>query len=418
MTKSLRILLVNHFPLEGSGSGTYTRNLAVELMKRGHALRVIAPDHAAPVGLPFAVDTIRCRADGARAIEQRVAAGLGSTPVEAAPDLPFNFPCFTTHPRSRTTFGQLSDREIESYLEAFRRAVGRALAEFHPDIIHSQHLWIGTVAALESGVPVVVTSHGTDLMGLLQDPRGAEHAHDAGRRAKRVIAVSAYVAERVEQRLGVERERIRVIWNGFDPEVFRVVPVDRRALLKRHGLPEDGRLLILYMGKLARFKGTDVLLRAAARYGPVLEGAMTLIVGEGEMEPELRSLKAELSLGSVHFLGHQTIDEVVRMYNAADLAVVPSRGEPFGLVALEAMACGPPVVATRAGGLADFVHDAVGGLVPVDDPEALANRIVAEIRGGCKVRKGPLAASYALQGFSWSAQVAKIEAVYREILVE
>ncbi|MBI1850874.1 MAG: glycosyltransferase [Planctomycetes bacterium] len=403
MNAPLRIIVVNHFPLEGSGSGTYVRSIAAELHRRGHAVRVIAPDHDLPRGYPFEVDTIRFRRDG-------------DGPAEGV--IPFNFPCFTTHPRSQVKFADLSDSQLTQYREAFRVAITAAVRAHRPDVLHGQHLWIATGAAARTGIPLVATCHGTDLLGLDGDPRGRGDAEEAARGARRVLAVSSWVAERVQERLSVLRERVVIVRNGFDPSVFRVVPVDRADLLQRHGLPREPRRLVLFMGKLARFKGANVLLEAAARYERLLPDTVTLLAGEGEMRDELRSNRDRLGLKNVHLLGHQTIEEVVRMYNAADLVVVPSLDEPFGLVALEALACGTPVVGTRAGGLVDFIDDSVGGLVPPNDPDALAARIVEEIRGECKSRKGPVAARVAHDSYTWSAQVGKIEAVYREVLHE
>jgi glycosyltransferase involved in cell wall biosynthesis len=404
--RRLRVLLVNHFPLEGSGSGTYVRSVAADLVRRGHRVRVVAPDHEPPSGYPFEVDTIRFRPEGAVAPRREARDG----------SLPFDFPCFTTHPRSRRTFESLSDEELAAYRSAFRDAIHRAIDGLAPDVVHGQHLWIASAIAGESSVPLVATSHGTDLIGLDRDPRGLEDARRAAKAARRILAVSTWVARAVVERLSADPRNVRVVWNGIDPAVFRVVPVDRADLLRRHGLPAHYRRVVLYMGKLAWFKGTDVLLAAAARYRSRLADAATLIVGEGEMRDDLVRQKAALGLEDVHLLGHQTLEEIVRMYSAADLAVVPSRGEPFGLVALEAMACGTPVVATRAGGLPDFIDDRLGGLVPEGDAGALADRIVREIEEECKERKGPVCARHVLENFTWSAQVDRIEAVYREVL--
>jgi glycosyltransferase involved in cell wall biosynthesis len=99
----------------------------------------------------------------------------------------------------------------------------------------------------------------------------------------------------------------------------------------------------------------------------------------------------ELKLKNIHFLGHKSQDDVA--YNVADVSVVPSRVEPFGLVAIEAMACGTPVVATNAGGLPDFVTEEVGILVKMDDHEGLAYAILEEIRANAELTKGKKAGS-------------------------
>jgi len=123
-----------------------------------------------------------------------------------------------------------------------------------------------------------------------------------------------------------------------------------------------------------------------------------------------------LGLKGVHFLGHQPQPMVAEILNSADISTIPSRVEPFGLVAVEALACGTPVVATNEGGLPDFVDERVGALVDIDDATALANAIISEIQSNSKEVKGPFAAAYALKDFSWSGQVDKMIDIYEEAL--
>jgi len=136
----MKILMPNHFPLQGSGSGIYTLNVAGELVKAGHEVLVIVPDHTETTGYPFPVKTI-----------------LFSDGENEDAELDFNFPCFTTHPRSTTTFYDLSDEQLAAYVEAWQHAIDEAIAEFQPDVIHAHHVWVTPYVADLTGLPYIAT---------------------------------------------------------------------------------------------------------------------------------------------------------------------------------------------------------------------------------------------------------------------
>ena len=127
----------------------------------------------------------------------------------------------------------------------------------------------------------------------------------------------------------------RLILNGFDESIFNLKPVSRKEVLASFGLPDAGNV-VSFVGKLAHFKGVDLLLKAAKIYEEEVEDVMTLIVGHGELYDELNNLRRSLGLKHVYLLGHQHQEKVADIYNIADVSTVPSRKEPFGLVAIEA----------------------------------------------------------------------------------
>ncbi len=397
----MRVLIPNHFPLEGSGSGIYTQNVARELVKKGHHALAICPDHDVRGGYPFDVETILFTPDE------------GAAPGKDR--LPFNFPCFTTHPRSSTTYADLDAAQRAAYVDAFQRAIDAAVETWKPDVIHAMHLWVTTYAATKTRVPTVATAHGTDLMGFQRYPDWQELALEGVGRSKAVIAISHQVADDAMDLYAIPETKIRLIMNGFDESVFHPMALDRKDVLRAFGI-EPPPALIIFVGKLARFKGVDVLLDAAAVYEAALPGVMTLIIGDGELHDELLSQAESLQLKHVRFMGQHPQAEIARLLNVADVSVVPSRVEPFGLVAVEALACGTPVIATDAGGLVDFVDDRVGWLVDVGDAGQLARAVIESIETHGKRTKGRVAAGYASQHFSWSQQVDKMLAVYHEVL--
>jgi len=395
----MRVLLINHFPLEGSGSGIYTQNVADVLLKLGHEVMVIAPDHKQVTNKDFLVRSI-----------------IFSNGVNKNFHLPFNFPCFTTHPFSNTTFYELTDTQISDYTNTFLDFIYKAKEDFNPDIIHAQHLWVSSYCAKKTGIPFCTTCHGTDLIGFRKGKRYRNMTIDAVKSASFIIAISNQVKKDILNLFDISDKKIKVISNGFNSDIFRIKEIDRQKILNELGLPIDVEKVICFVGKLTYFKGVDVLIKAASIYEKVLDNTITLIVGYGELYEKLINLTKKLNLERFYFLGHHNQDIVSRIYNLADLAVVPSRGEAFGLVAIEALACGTPVIGTINGGLQDFLNEEVGALVKQDSPEDLAKKIIKEIKSDSKSKKGKLAAKYALENFSWNKNVKKLIDIYKKVI--
>lgn len=395
----MRILLINHFPLEGSGSGIYTQNVADVLLKLGHEVVVIAPDHKQVTNKDFLVRSI-----------------IFSNGVNKNFHLPFNFPCFTTHPFSNTTFYELTDTQISDYTNTLLDFIYKAKEDFNPDIIHAQHLWISSYCAKKTGIPFCTTCHGTDLIGFRKGKRYRNMTIDAVKSASFIIAISNQVKKDILNLFDISDKKIKVISNGFNSDIFRIKEIDRQKLLNELGLPLEVGKVICFVGKLTHFKGVDVLIKAASIYEKVLDNVITLIVGYGELYDELVNLANEMGLKRFYFLGHHDQNVVSKIYNLADLAVVPSRGEAFGLVAIEALACGTPVIGTINGGPQDFLNEEVGALVKQDSPEDLAKKIIKEIKSDSKSKKGKLAAKYALENFSWRKNVKELIDIYKKVI--
>jgi glycosyltransferase involved in cell wall biosynthesis len=347
----MRILILNHFPLEGSGSGIYTKNLARELSEMGHTVKVVFPE----------IEEVSFEAFESRVI-------LFKGPNTVNPEFDYNFPCFTSHPRSVKTYYDLSQSELEGYVQKFVDVTKEEVENFKPDVIHAQHLWITPYAASLTDVPYIVTAHGTDLKGFVKDERYHKYALEGAKHASKVITISDQVDAEVTQLYGVPEEKKSLVLNGYDENLFKVKGLDRQTVLNDFNLSDEPDHIVSFAGKLTHFKGVDVLLKAVKIYDQAIKGnVLTLIAGNGELYEELNLMKKSLRLENVRFLGHINQTQLVDLYNIADVSTVPSRTEPFGLVAIEALACGTPVVGTNQGGLPDFLIDEVGTLVPVDD---------------------------------------------------
>lgn len=420
----MNILILNHFPLEGSGSGVYTENLAKALVQSGHNVMVLIPEtkpvDTRPEG--FTTQIVRFR-EAPTVIQSATTLKTDTTKlahIDPPVDLEFPFPCFTSHPRSHQTFYALNVEEVAQYRAVFKKKISEIIETFHPHVIHVNHLWILADLAAETGVPYVVTSHGTDIFGFKKDERYRAAALRGAAAAGGVITISEQVDQDVSTIFKVGRERRHLIHNGCDTTMFFKRSISRKVLLETLGIKEVTSYLVCFAGKFAHFKGIDVLLHAAALYESHENGAkiMTVIAGDGALREALMSIYKALDLKHVYFVGHLTQNTLAELYSISDAFVIPSRGEPFGLVALEAMACGAPVVGTDQGGLKDFIDESVGILVPVDDPEALSGAIEKTLkRPASEKRARSLACQqYVKAQFSWDGVAKKTALIYEKIL--
>ena len=278
-------------------------------------------------------------------------------------DLDFNFPCFTTHPRSLNTYYNISDEQVKEYVQIFVKVTKEVGADFKPDIIHAQHLWVTPYAALKSGIPYVVTVHGTDLMGFKKDNRYHNYALEGAENAAKIITISRQVHTDTLELYKLPEKKMKLNPNGFDDNMFRPKSITKKEISEKFGIDTIPEKLVSFVGKFTDFKGIDILIKAARKVTDEIPEVVFALAGDGQLMTEMKQLSAELKLDNVYFLGHQTQEDVASLYSAADVSVVPSRIEPFGLVAIEALGCGTPVVATNAGGLPDFINNKVGQLV-------------------------------------------------------
>jgi len=311
--------------------------------------------------------------------------------------------------------------EFVDGVEAFRIARG-----IDYDLVHG-HYWLSGAAGLTLrerwGVPFVQMFHTLGRLkndatrnGVEREPdlRIAEEARIVGA-ADRIVAATVVERAHLVSHYGADASRIAVIPCGVDTELF--APGDQAAARAALGL--DARPRLLYVGRLAPIKGLETLLDGMARLHAAGNRAQLCIVGGDADEPldghegELRARLSHLDLGdAVTFVGPQPQERLRTWYVAADATVLPSYYESFGMVALEAMACGSPVIASRVGGLQTTVRDRVTGvLVPEYDPAGLADTL------GRVLDDADLRWRLGREGVRWAAQhrwPCVAEAVCRE----
>lgn len=388
----MRVLLMNHFPLQGSGSGVYTVNIARALVRKGHEVCIIMPENEVLAELD--VDGIRLHP-----------VYFDSCSADA---LDFDFPCFTTHPRSVMTFYELDDAQVAAYEGAFRAAIEDEIAAFDPDVIHCGHIWLQASYAADYGIPLIITAHGTDLIGFQKSERFREQARKAFDTADAIITISKDSTALVNKLFG-EPEKVHLVRNGYDPTVFYPDESSVAEVLTRFDIDGDYDDIVSFAGKFVHFKGIDILLNAAALYER--DGVATIIAGDGELFGEMTALAKELGLRHVHFVHNQPHDVLRHLYSCATVSLLTSRNEPFGLVAIEALACGAPVIASDEGGPLDIITPEVGLLFQSENPEDLAREVQLVLDGDIDFDREEIA-RYALENYSQDVSIDELIALY------
>ncbi len=330
---------------------------------------------------------------------------------------------------------------LASYIPDFVQGVERFAADkgITYDAIHS-HYWLSGVAAeaLRTGwgIPFVQMFHTLGEMknrvARSPEEREGEYRLMGESRviqsADRIIAATLAEQAQLQFLYRANTAKVDIIPPGVDTSRFYPIsPDEAKAVI---GIPASERML-LFVGRIEPLKGLDTLMRALAsmRARGILEVCphyLAIIGGDPDASPEemttemarLQALSQELGIGDlVLFLGKRSQDSLAYYYSAAEMVIVPSHYESFGMVALEAMACGTPVVASSVGGLAFLVQDGVTGFqVPDGDPQALAGaitRLILDRR--LRQEMGEQAALHA-RGYSWEKIAPKIVEVYSEVI--
>ncbi len=301
------------------------------------------------------------------------------------------------------------------------------------DLLHA-HDWLSGYTAnflrKEYEIPLVVTIHATE-MGRVGDQR--VHSHELSRRiheaekhlaerADIIIACSEFMRDEITVTLLQPDTATVVVPNGVNVDNFadlhrqRAKYMDYRA---QWGGADDP--LIFFVGRLVGEKGPDILIKAMPKILDSYPGAKLLLAGKGPFRKELEQLIRDFDVQDhVNLLGFVTDEEKNRLFAVSDLAIFPSRYEPFGIVALEAMAAGTPVIVTDVGGLREVVTHGVTGLcVPPERPDAVAAATIETLQDtdSADVRTQQAEREVRLQ-YGWDHVAALTEKVYEKVLLQ
>lgn len=335
----------------------------------------------------------------------------------------------------------LPKQELSGYIPEFVRGIQDFAAHkgIVYDLVHS-HYWMSGIAALELKnlwkAPVIHMFHTLVLMKnrVAQAPEEVEGNYRLEgeqkilRHADKIIAATQAELAQLQWLYQADVSKIAVIPPGVETCRFYPIPTDEAK--EFIGVPPCERM-ILFVGRIEPLKGLDVLLEAIAlmrKQGKCDARPFCLMVIGGDPEADdqeksremsrIQALREHYNLEDlVVFAGKRSQDTLPYYYSAAEAVVVPSHYESFGMVALEAMACGTPVVASEVGGLAYLVQDGVTGFtVPVDEPQALADRLYQLLDDEQLRTHMSQQAVEAAKEYSWWNITSRLISVYEEVL--
>lgn len=392
----MRILLINHFPLVGSGSGVYVYNIAKSLVELGHQVCIIVPENTTNISCEEGIKVhpvfFKC--------EENIDGQLD-----------FNFPCMDPHPRSNFLFEEMSEKQEKQYVKAFEKAIETEISEFRPDVIHAQHIWIITGLLKQYNVPYIITSHGAEFITYRKTDRFDKYGKVAVEGCSRIIAISDDNTKEIIEKFPKAADKICYVKNGYNSKDFYKQELNKEAVLESFSV-KNYKKVVLFAGRVSKLKGLDTLFKAAKLYQN--KDIVTLIAGDGDYKAELEIMQKVLGIRNVVFLGNRKQSELNILYNIADVFVLPSRKEALPLVAIEAMACGTPAVVTNQSGMSNIVTPDVGLTFEMDDEEMLANQI-KKILNKEVVFDEEKIINHAKANYSQEALIEKLVNIYEEL---
>lgn len=397
----MRVMMLSweYPPVVVGGLGRHVYALAAQLAAQGHEIVILCRQ---PAGSDASTHpTIDSPADGTPA---------GVRVLRVAEDPP------------HLTF----EHDLVAWTLAMGHAMIRAghalLADWRPDVVHA-HDWLVTHPAIAladaAGVPLVSTMHATEAgrhSGWLSQPLN-QQVHSVewwlANRSDALITCSAAMRDEVGQLFEVPPSTISVLHNGIESLGWQAQPAGVAAARRKYN--PGGDPLLLFFGRLEWEKGVQDLIAALPKIRRHHPGARLVVAGKGRSAPWLAEQARKRRVArSVTFTGHLADGELPALLAVADAVVLPSRYEPFGIVALEAAAVGAPLVASTAGGLGEVVlHGKTGLSFAPGDVSALARAVGEVLDEPAAARRRARAAKARLRtDFDWAKIAGQTAEVY------
>lgn len=388
-------------PVKNGGLGVACHGLTRELAREGVEVIFVLPRSQKTIGTPRFLF-----ADLERLVKVR--------------EVPFHLIPYQASHSLVQIFDEQGRRKVFSRtvleeVHAFAEKAAEIAREEDFDIIHA-HDWTsylaGVAAKLVSGKPLILHVHATSFdqaAGDNIDPEIFKIEKESFAMADRVVTVSQFTKNLVVAKHGVNDEKVTVVHNGCESTPTKEYPPTLKEL------KDQGKKIVLYHGRITIQKGVDYFVRAARKVIDSYPEVVFVVSGWGDMQEQVINQVGSLGL-SKHFVfaGALWEEERDRMYQTADLVVMPSVSEPFGLVPLEALRCGTTSLISKQSGVAE----AMSHVLKVDfwDVDEMANKIIAALRYSVMrdqlVREG----KEEMKRLSWDAAAKKVVDVYRNLI--
>ncbi|MBK7350729.1 MAG: glycosyltransferase family 4 protein [Gemmatimonadetes bacterium] len=363
-------------PFQAGGLATATVGLVKGLLRNRVGVTLVVPFPAEQSPLP----ELRL-VSAAGAVEELVMHRVPSpmTPYGGAAEYQ---EIFSTLRRAGRAPGAVYGADLFEEVARYAALAGGIAAREAHDVIDT-HDWItfaaGLAARAVSGKPLIAHIHATeyDRAGTGANPEICRREHAGMQAADRVVANSHALKRTCVERYGIPAGKIDVVHWGIDPDaVAPDFPADSPFRARGAGARVP---VVLFLGRVTWQKGPDYFIEMAARVAAHVPGAKFVVAGQGDMLPRLMHRTAELGIADrVHFAGAVAGRQVQRLYRLADVCVMPSVSEPFGLVGLESLRHGTPCILPRAAGVSEVIANAFK--VDFWDVDAMTNQIVALLR--------------------------------------
>lgn len=282
------------------------------------------------------------------------------------------------------------------------------------DIIHA-HDWLSFLAGIEakkiSGKPLILHVHATEFdrtggQGVNQDVYDIEKY--AMGEADEIIAVSNFTKEKIVKYYNIDPNKITVVHNGVDVSDFRELP-PRLECVKKEGKQK----IVLFVGRITIQKGPEYFVRAAKKVLEYYPNALFVVAGSGDMQYQMMNEVADLGIGDkVIFTGFLRGDDLAALYQAADLYVMPSVSEPFGIIPLETIANNTPVIVSKQTGVSEVLTHALK--VDFWDVDEMANKILGVLQNDSLQKTLQEESQKEVKKIDWASSAKKVLDIYKK----